>query len=339
MTGGRPVRNAPPEDGYERPDSARDRGTFRQLPRKPMKRVLPLAMLSLLLGCSGEDARPAPPAGERSAAVAARDGRAGPVASDSTAVGEAPHGAAIGADDPAPGGGDRAAADGGRAPPSDDDDARDDGGPGLDGSAETDGTSAQTDPYAILDRASEAYEALRSIQADFRQEARNPILRRTVRSSGTLFQRQPDLFLMRFDDPAGDLIVSDGSHVWVYYPSVDSAQVVRLPAARGAGATDLRSQFIGEPRERFRATHRGAETVAGRPADVLLLEPRTEDPGYRSLVVWIDRADGLARRFEITESNGLVRRFELSDLRRNPDLPTGMFRFEPPEGARIVDRG
>jgi outer membrane lipoprotein carrier protein len=196
-----------------------------------------------------------------------------------------------------------------------------------------------SDPYAVLERASVAYERLRSIQAEFRQEARNPILRRTIRSRGTLYQRQPAYFLMRFEEPAGDVIVSDGEHLWVYYPSVDSAQVLRLPAARGAGATDLRSQFIGDPAERFRASSGGAEAVEGRLADILVLEPRAEGEGYRTLTAWIDRQDGLARRFEIVETNGLVRRFELSGIRRNPDLPASLFRFEPPDGVRVVDRG
>ncbi|MEN8373854.1 MAG: outer membrane lipoprotein carrier protein LolA [Gemmatimonadota bacterium] len=200
-------------------------------------------------------------------------------------------------------------------------------------------TGQAGDPHVVLDRASEAYEALTAVRADFRQEARNPILGRIIRSRGTIYQRQPDLFLMRFDDPAGDVIVSDGAHLWVFYPSVDSLQVLRLPSAGGAGATDLRSQFIGDPAERFDATLEGSEVVAGREADILRLEPHAGAATYRSLRAWIDREDGLARRFEITETNGLKRHFELSDLRVNPSLPDSLFRFTPPEGVRIVDRG
>jgi len=294
-----------------------------------MKRVLPLVAVLPLLGCSPPEADPPQAAGVQADAVARLD-EPTDAASPADPAGSV-------AEPPGRGEEDGAAPDsvsGADAP-----DATRPGGSGAGDDGDAGGSRDRTDPYAVLDRASEAYEALRSIQADFRQEARNPLLRRTVRSSGTLFQRQPDLFLMRFDDPPGDVIVSDGEHLWVYYPSVDSAQVVRLPAARGAGATDLRSQFIGEPRERFNATSRGTESVDGRPADVLMLEPKGGTEAYGSLLVWIDRADGLARRFEITEGNGLVRRFDLSALRKNPDLSPGLFRFDPPDGVRIVDRG
>lgn len=297
-----------------------------------MKRVLPILALVVAGACADRGDEPPRTGTNDSTAVGAADApspsRGGP------GLEAAPADPPAGPADSAGGGGAQPAADGDVDPS-----AGDPGGGSAASDADpTDGPPG-ADPYAVLERASAAYESLRSIRADFRQEARNPLLRRIVRSRGTLYQRQPDLFLMRFEEPAGDVIVSDGDHLWVYYPSVDSAQVLRMPAARGAGATDLRSQFIGNPAERFRASLRGEEAVDGRPADVLVLEPRGDGEPYRSLVAWIDRADGLARRFEITEANGLVRRFDLSGLRRNPDLSESLFRFEVPAGVRVVDRG
>ncbi|MGH7477546.1 MAG: LolA family protein [Longimicrobiales bacterium] len=192
---------------------------------------------------------------------------------------------------------------------------------------------------AVLRRASAAYERVQSLQTEFVQRLDNPLLRSSTTSSGTIYQRTPDRFLMRFSDPEGDVIVSDGRHIWIYYPSVDPKQVLRTSAgAGGAGAVDLRRQFIGDPVARFRATLEGTEEVDGRSAHVLTLEPRAA-AGYRALKVWIDTQDALVRRFEIREENGTVREFRLSDLRINPRLDDSLFRFEPPAGATVVDRG
>jgi chaperone LolA len=191
---------------------------------------------------------------------------------------------------------------------------------------------------AVLRRAARVYAGMQSLQADFSQRSTNPIIRTTVSSAGTLYQRSPDRFLMRFSDPAGDLIVSDGSYFWVYYPSVDRKQVLRLPANRGAGGVDLQAQFVGDPLERFNVTSEGREEIAGRSAYVLLLEPR-EPLGYRALKVWIDAADHLVRRFEVTEENGIVRHFELSNLKLNQKLGDDLFHFTIPDGAQVVDRG
>lgn len=194
------------------------------------------------------------------------------------------------------------------------------------------------DAVAVLRKVSAVYAKVTSIQADFSQRSVNPILKTTVESRGTLYQRRPDRFLMRFAEPSGDVIVSDGAYFWVYYPSVDRKQVIKMPASRGAGAVDLQAQFVGDPVERFNAVLAGREEVAGRNADVLLLTPR-QPVGYRALKVWVDRGDGVIRRFEVTEESGLVRHFDLSNVRLNPTLADSLFRFTPPEGAHVVERG
>jgi outer membrane lipoprotein carrier protein len=193
--------------------------------------------------------------------------------------------------------------------------------------------AASTD--AILRATARAYEGVRSIQADFQQELRNPLLGQTTRSRGTLYQRQPDRFLMQFSDPEGDVIVSDGQYFWLYYPSVDARQVIRAP--RGPQGMDMHSQFIGDPVSRFQATSHGRESVGGREAHVLTLVPR-EPLGYRSLKVWVDTRDHLVRRFELTEETGNVRRFELSNVQANPSLPDRLFQFTPPPGAQVIQR-
>jgi len=200
------------------------------------------------------------------------------------------------------------------------------------------GTDEQDAGAQALRAAAAAYERLRSLRAGFTMVVQNPLLRRTTTSRGALYQRSPDRIKLAFTDPAGDVIVGDGTWFWIWYPSVDSLQVMRSPAAHaGSGGVDLRAQFVGNPLERFRYTLNGTETVADRQASVLTLIP-IEDAGYRQLKVWIDARDGLARRFEITEHSGLTRRFDLERLEINPALDDAVFRFTPPAGARIIER-
>ena len=190
-------------------------------------------------------------------------------------------------------------------------------------------------PEEILRATSRAYEGLRSFRAGFEQTLQNTLLGRTITSSGTLYQRQPDRFLMDFSDPPNDLIVSDGDYFWMYFPSVDAKQVLRTP--RGGQGLDLRAQFVGDPIRRFETTYHGTESVRGRRAYVMTLVPR-ESLGYSRLKVWIDAADHLVRRFELTEGNGNVRYFELRDLVANPSLSDDLFEFNPPAGTQVVTR-
>lgn len=195
----------------------------------------------------------------------------------------------------------------------------------------------QTDARALLRKASQAYGRVRSMTASFVQVMRNPLLGSTTTSRGTLSSRRPDRFALRFTQPAGDVIVSDGRWFWVYYPSADPKQVIRFAAARGPGGVDLQSQFMGDAVNRFDATLLGRESVGGRQAYVLRLVPRTPAE-YKELKVWLDPTDYIARRFEITEENGSVRRFDLSNVRLNPAVGDGVFRFTPPAGAQVISR-
>lgn len=197
---------------------------------------------------------------------------------------------------------------------------------------------ADTSATAILLRTAERYEDIRSLRADFVLNVQNPLLRRTQTSRGVLMQERPDRLLLDFADPEGDVIVSDGRYIWVYYPSADDSQVIRMQAGTGAGGVDLQAQFIGDPVRRFEHTHEGTERVANRLADVLSLVPRDASAGYDELRIWVDRMDGLIRRFEITEANGAVRRFDLSGLEVNVPIEDSHFTFTPPAGARVVVR-
>lgn len=196
--------------------------------------------------------------------------------------------------------------------------------------------ATSNDAAAILRRASAAYEDVRTMRASFVMNREIPALRQTITSRGTLYQQSPDRIALQFTDPDGDVILSDGQYFWVYYPSVNADQVIRSPAAAGSrSGVDLQAQFVGNPVDRFEATLHGTESVGGRQTNVLTLVPR-QRAEYRSLKVWLDTRDSLARRFEIVEHNGSMRRFDLNDLRTNVTIPASTFQFTPPPGARII---
>jgi len=200
--------------------------------------------------------------------------------------------------------------------------------------------AAETAPDAasILARAEKAYDAVRSLQADFVQDLTVPLLDQTQRSRGTMYHRRPDRFLMKFSDPAGDVVVADGKYLWLYYPSTDAKQVIRTTLEEGGHQVDLQREFLSNPTARFRASLNGTEAVGGRSADLLTLVPRQSSSPYRKIRLWVDRQDALVRRFEITEQNGTVRRLELRNLRANVTLPDGLFAFTPPAGAQVFQQ-
>lgn len=191
---------------------------------------------------------------------------------------------------------------------------------------------------AALEQAAERYGGLRVVCADFRQVLTVTLLGERRESRGELCQRQPNLFFMRFTEPMGDEVVADGTHFWVYYASVNPDQVVRLPLDPSRGGLDFYREFLDQPREKYRATMEGEDSVAGRRALRIRLDPLA-DRGYRSARVWIDPVEHLIRRVEISENNGTVRDITLESVRLDPPVGREDFSFRIPPGVTVVTGG
>ena len=201
--------------------------------------------------------------------------------------------------------------------------------------------SAPQDPGAILDRASAAYDTIKTLQADFVQIVENPMLGDPDTTRGTLFEQRPSYFAMRFTEPKHDRIVADGKKLWLYTPSTTPGQVIRSDIP-GTGTTgpNLIGQFVEHPRERYTARYVRGDSVADGPVDVITLTPRSTagDFPYTEATVWIAKRDGLLRRVDIVETSGQRRTIILRNLGVNHPIAAREFRFSPTGALRVVDQ-
>ena len=198
--------------------------------------------------------------------------------------------------------------------------------------------SAQ-DAQAIIGRAARVYRSLASLQADFVQVIDNPMID-SAESKGTLVQAGPAKLAMRFTDPAGEAIVIDGEHVWVYTPSTVPGQVIRLAVPNGGPVYgyNLLAWLLDRPAERYRPSYLRSERIGNRTTDVIQLIPAVPNLPFTKAVIWIDREDALPRRLEIHEESGATRTLNLSRIRVNQSVPVQTFQFKVPKGVRVVDQ-
>ena len=197
-------------------------------------------------------------------------------------------------------------------------------------------SSTRTPGDAALDRAVAAYRNVRTLRASFQQSLVNPITSRTTTARGEIVVMRPGRIDLRFTDPAGDRIVSDGRTVWIYLPSTQPGQAIRTSAAAGAGGLDVSTELLTAPRSKFTVADGGASTAAGRPARIVSLVPRTPR-AFTLARIWVDDRDGLVRQLELTEPSGLTRLVKFDSLRLNVKTSASAFRFTAPRGVTIVD--
>lgn len=200
-------------------------------------------------------------------------------------------------------------------------------------------TARAQDANALVGRSSRVYRSLTSLTADFVQLIDNPMID-SAESRGTLVQAGPDKLAMRFTDPPGEAVIIDGRSVWVYTPSTTPGQVIRMSVPSGGPVYgyNMLAWLLDRPAERYTASYLQADVVGGRSMDVVELVPAVPDLPFEKAVLWLDRADGIPRRLEITEHSGATRTLTLSKVRVNRSVPESTFRFEVPSGVRVVDQ-
>ena len=201
------------------------------------------------------------------------------------------------------------------------------------------GVARAQDANALVGRSSRVYRSLSSLKADFVQVIDNPMID-SAESRGTLVQAGPDKLAMRFTDPNGEAVIIDGRSVWVYTPSTTPGQVIRMSVPSGGPVYgyNLLAWLLDRPAERYTAAYLRADVLGGRSMDVIELVPAVPDLPFERAVVWLDRADGLPRRLEITEHSGANRTLTLSKVQTNQSVPARTFQFDVPSGVRVVDQ-
>jgi outer membrane lipoprotein carrier protein len=196
--------------------------------------------------------------------------------------------------------------------------------------------AAAQDAATILSRAADRHRSLSTLQTAFTQEIHNPLLERDETSRGTFYYRSPLRYRIAFDAPPDDVVVSDGSRVWIYLPSSQPDQVIRSPVEGARGFAPY--QFLDEFRGRYEAALVGKEPVGGRPSWHLALTPDAPDAAYARAEIWVDAETSLTTAMEVEEPNGVVRRFTLGGHRLDAPLADSLFRFRPPPNVEVFDR-
>ena len=202
------------------------------------------------------------------------------------------------------------------------------------------GAARAQSPAATLDRATAAWEKVKTARASFEQTITNALTGSSASARGDFQQQRPGKLAIRFAEPNGDRIVADGKTVWIYLPSSAPGQVVKRAAHDAAAMPiDITSQFLEDPRGKYDVSDAGTATIGGRATTGLLLVPKTAaNAPFSKATVWVDDQDALIRQFEIIEPSGITRRVRITSLELNVPVDRDAFTFKPPPGVRVVER-
>ena len=200
---------------------------------------------------------------------------------------------------------------------------------------------------APLPARADAVEALRAFvreansgRAAFTQSVTSPDRARQRVSSGTLEFQRPGRFRFQYAKPFEQLIVADGTKVWLYDPDLN--QATSRPLAQALGATPAAILAGGSLERDYTLSAQGEQGGLEWVLAVPRSRGRPDAPAEgRDALVQALRVGFRGRELavlELQDSFGQRSRLELRELQLNVPPTPGAFRFTPPAGADVIEQ-
>lgn len=191
-------------------------------------------------------------------------------------------------------------------------------------------TTAQAEtPEAALSR---FLDGVQTFEAGFTQVQTDEKGRAEVPSVGQMALSRPGRFRWEYQAPNTQLIVTDGSTLWLY--DEDLKQVTVRPAAEALAGTPaaLLSQ---------RKTLTDAFTLSddGSSGEIrkLRLVPKAAESDFKDVSLWLNRA-GAPVRMVFRDQLGGNTDISFSTVKTNGKLKAGQFSFTPPKGVEVISQ-
>jgi outer membrane lipoprotein carrier protein len=171
--------------------------------------------------------------------------------------------------------------------------------------------------------------SLEGFRADFRQVLNDRAGQVIDESTGTLAIRRPNRFRWEYLKPHEQVIVADGSRIWLYDSDLEQVTVRKLDDTLSATPAMLLSGE-GKLADNFTVTQATTE------GDVqwIRMEPKRNDTDFKSVRLGFS-ADSL-KFMQLADKLGQTTVLEFSQFERNPPLDPSLFTFKVPPGADVI---
>jgi outer membrane lipoprotein carrier protein len=172
-------------------------------------------------------------------------------------------------------------------------------------------------------------QGLTSLQANFRQVSTVAGGDATEHAAGRVYLQKPGRFRWDYRQPSEQLIVSDGTNVWLFDKELE--QVTVKPIDESLTTTPaLLLAGKASASESFAISDAGSQDGI----DWILLVPKRTDTDFVEFRLGFTR--GELRVMELKDKLQQSTRIEFSDVERNARLAGELFTFKPPEGVDVI---
>jgi outer membrane lipoprotein carrier protein len=184
-------------------------------------------------------------------------------------------------------------------------------------------------PASSLERFSDFISQTLTARGEFEQKIFDQNRKLLQQSRGVLAFSRPGKFRWSYVKPYSQLIVGDGSRVWIYDEDLKQVTVKKLDQALGSTPAALLAGN-NEAMRAFKLSDKGAKDGL----EWLEALPRDKEGSFERIRMGFG-SSGL-EVMELVDSFGQTTVLKFGSLERNPKLDPGLFRFSPPKGADVI---
>jgi len=174
-------------------------------------------------------------------------------------------------------------------------------------------------------------QSVASMQADFSQQNYDAKGKALQALSGQMKVKRPGYFRWETTAPSPQLIVANGSVVWVYDPELEQATQQRLDKQVGNTPALLLS---GDSRQLDSAFSISEDASQGGDS-AFTLRPRDKDALFDTLRVSFHGHE--LTSMSLQDNLGQKTDIHFDKVKLNPSLPGATFEFTPPAGTDVIN--
>lgn len=171
-------------------------------------------------------------------------------------------------------------------------------------------------------------QAMQTFQADFKQEvkAKQKLI---SQSTGKMALARPGHFRWQTISPLQQVIVADGTNMWIY--DVDLEQVTVKKQDKGVGKTA--ALFLSGYDDTVGPNFEVEEKVTGKLAHYFL-KAKSNKESFQKVELMFD--DKRLRQLRLFDQLGQVTNVTFHNIKDNPKLSASLFQFKPPKGVDVI---
>ncbi len=164
-----------------------------------------------------------------------------------------------------------------------------------------------------------------SMQANFVQTSD------AQQTKGQMAMQRPGKFRWQVQKPNQQLIIADGTFLWIYDADLQQATKQKLNYQQSNNPTMLLSGSVEDLEKDFTIT----KLPARKPGEWFALKPKSQHGMFQ--VIQLQFINGILKTMHITDNLGQQSMIKFSNVLINPKLDSRLFTFKPEKGVDVVE--